>query len=248
MARIMLIHGAFGNASCWDRVVPGLRHAGHTVEAIDLPGAGSDPTPVADVTLDAYAQKVCEALAAGPAAVLVGHSMGGMVITEAAARCPEHVAQLVYVAAFLPADGQSLLDITHLPEAAGDAVQSNMVVEGEPPVAVMPVAAARDALHGSCDDEQAAFGIECLGPQPVVPFTQPVQLGGAASAPRPPAYVMCLRDRAVLPALQRRMVEAAGCDPVIELDTDHCPWASCPQDLSAALNQIAGRPMVAAGR
>jgi pimeloyl-ACP methyl ester carboxylesterase len=247
MARIMLIHGAFGNASCWDHVVPRLRETGHSVEAIDLPGAGADPTPVAQVTLDAYAEKVCEALAAGPPAVLVGHSMGGMVITQATARCPEHVAQLVYVAAFLPADGQSLLDITHLPEAAGDAVQANMVVEGDPPVAVMPVPGARDALFGSCDDEQAAFGIERLGPQPVVPFTQPIELGDAFAA-LPRAYVMCLRDRAVLPALQRRMIEAASCDPVIELDTDHCPWASCPQELSEALSQIAGRPIVAAGR
>ena len=56
MARIMLIHGAFGNASCWDQVVPRLRETGHSVEAIDLPGAGADPTPVAHVTLDAYAE------------------------------------------------------------------------------------------------------------------------------------------------------------------------------------------------
>ena len=95
MARIVLVHGAFGRAACWDRVVPGLRTAGHSVEAIDLPGQGDDPTPVEQVTLDRYAQRVCEALAEGPPAVLVGHSMGGMVITQAAARCPSLVARLV---------------------------------------------------------------------------------------------------------------------------------------------------------
>ena len=52
----------------------------------------------------------------------------------------------MYVAAFLPADGQSLIDITQLPEAAGDAVQANLVVDGDPPVAVMPPEAARRAL------------------------------------------------------------------------------------------------------
>ncbi len=135
MARIVLVHGAFGRAACWDRVAPGLRAAGHSVEAIDLPGAGDDPTPVEEITLDRYAQRACEALAGGPPAVLVGHSMGGMVVTQAAARSPEHVARLVYVAAFLPSDGQSLIDITGLPEAAGDQVQANLVVEGEPPVA-----------------------------------------------------------------------------------------------------------------
>ena len=107
MARIVLVHGAFGRAATWDRVAPGLRAAGHLVEAIDLPGQGDDPTPVEEATLDRYAQRVCEALAEGPPAVLVGHSMGGMVITQAAARCPQHIERLVYVAAFLPWDGMS---------------------------------------------------------------------------------------------------------------------------------------------
>jgi pimeloyl-ACP methyl ester carboxylesterase len=84
--RIVLVHGAFGGAWCWEPVLPGLRAAGHTVEAIDLPGHGEDKTPVAEVTLDAYADRVCGVLAAGPPAVLVGHSMGGVVVTQAAAR------------------------------------------------------------------------------------------------------------------------------------------------------------------
>jgi pimeloyl-ACP methyl ester carboxylesterase len=162
--------------------------------------------------------------------------MGGVVITQAAARCPAQVTGLVYVAAFLPAEGQSLLDITQLPEAAGDAVQANMVVEGDPPIAVLPPAGARDAVFNCCDDEQAAWGIERRGPQPVAPFTQPVE-GNPAGLPR--AYVGCLRDRAVLPALQRRMREAAGCDPVIDIDTDHSPMVSRPRELIDALLRIA---------
>ena len=98
---------------------------------------------MAEVTLDAYAERVCEALAAGPPAVLVGHSMGGVVVTQAAARTPEQVETLVYVAAFAPADGQSLLDLTSLPEGAADQVQANIVVDGDPPVATMPETAAR---------------------------------------------------------------------------------------------------------
>jgi pimeloyl-ACP methyl ester carboxylesterase len=241
MARIVLVHGAFGRAANWDRVAPGLRAAGHEVEAIDLPGQGEDRTPVAEVTLERYAQKVCETLAGGVPAVLVGHSMGGMVITQAAARCPELIERLVYVAAFLPADGESLIDLTHRPEAAGDAVQAGLVVEGDPPVARMPPEAAREGLLHCCDDEAAAWAGSLRGTQPVAPFTHPVRFDGPAAqefAALPRAYVMCLQDRAIKPALQRLMLERAGCDPVIEIDTDHCVWASRPDELVAALGRL----------
>jgi len=243
MARIVLVHGAFGRAACWDRVTPGLRSAGHDVEAIDLPGQGDDPTPVEELSLDRYAERVCEVLAGGPPAVLVGHSMGGMVITQAAARRPSLVARLVYVAAFLPWDGMSLIDMTQLSEAAGDSVQANLVVEGDPPVATMPPETVREALCHCADDEAAAWAASVRGSQPVVPFTNPAALGGPgadAFAALPRAYVMCLQDRAIKPALQRRMLETAGCEPVIEIDTDHSVWASRPDELAAALNRIAG--------
>jgi pimeloyl-ACP methyl ester carboxylesterase len=242
MARMVLVHGAFGRAACWDRVVPGLRAAGHDVEAIDLPGQGDDPTPVAEITLDRYAERVCEVLAAGPPAVLVGHSMGGMVITQAAARCPEHVARLVYVAAFLPSNGESLIDLTQLPEAAGDAVQAGLVVEGDPPIATMPPEAAREGLMQCCDEDQAAWAQSVRGRQPVAPFTHPASLDGSGRerfAELPRAYVMCLEDRAIKPALQRLMLERAGCDPVVEIDTDHSVWASRPDELAAALARFA---------
>jgi pimeloyl-ACP methyl ester carboxylesterase len=241
MARFVLVHGAFGRAACWDRVAPGLRAAGHDVEAIDLPGHGDDPTPVAEVTLDRYAARVCEALADGPPAVLVGHSMGGMVITQAAARCPEQIVRLVYVAAFLPQDGQSLIDITQLPEAAGDSVQANLIVDGDPPVATFPPDAVREALCHCADDEAVAWSASIRGGQPVAPFTHPVALTGPdadAFAALPRAYVMCLQDRAIKPELQRRMLTAAGCDPVVEIDTDHSVWASRPDELAAALTEI----------
>jgi pimeloyl-ACP methyl ester carboxylesterase len=241
MARFLLVHGSMGGAWCWSRVRPGLVAAGHDVRAIDLPGAGEDRTPVTKVTLDRYGDAICDALADGPPALVTGHSMGGMAITQAAARCPERIAGLIYVAAFLPQPGQSLLDLTRLPEGAGDSVQANIVISGNPPVATMPPEAAPEAVFHCCTPEQVAWALPRRGPQPVAPFAQPVSAPRDAErfAALPRAYVSTLQDRAIRPPLQRLMSSVAGCNPVIEIDTDHVPWLSRSDELVAALDRIA---------
>jgi len=241
MARFVLVHGAFHGAWCWEPLVAELSGAfGHAVTTFDLPGHGDDETPVADVTLDAYAQRICDALAEEPEpAVLVGHSMGGVAVTQAAARCPERIARLIYVAAFLPGDGQSLVDLTKLPEGAGDMVQENMVVEGDPPVATMPAEAAREAFYGRCSPQQAEWALEQLRPQPLAPFVTPVELDGEDKRP-PRAYVVSTEDRAIPTALQRRLVADNPDLDSVELEADHSPFLSATTELAAALDRFAG--------
>jgi pimeloyl-ACP methyl ester carboxylesterase len=231
VARYVLVHGAFAGGWCWEPVVAELERRGHTVQAPDLPGSGNDTTPVEDVTLDAYAARVCEALADGEGpAVLVGHSMGGVVITQAAARCPERVARLVYVAAFLPRDGQSLKNLTDLPEGADDGVQANLTVSGEPPVADMSDEAVREVFYGTTSEEWTTWGLARKGRQPVVPFITPVSLdGGVDDIPR--SYVLCTEDRAIPPRLQRRMIDHSPCTDVLELPVDHSPYVSATAEL-----------------
>ena len=240
MARIVLVHGAFAGAWCWERLAPLLEAAGHGVETLDLPGSGEDQTPVGEVTLDAYADRVCAKLGErDEPAVLVPHSMGGMAATQAAARCPERVARMVYVAAFLPQDGESLLSLTQLPEGEGDQIQANLVVDGDPPVATLAPAASLDAIYLSCDDQVATWAISQQRPQPVVPFTDPASLPDGAFDDIPRSYVVCTRDRSIPPALQRRMLGAAGITDVTEIATDHAPYLSAPEELAAALNERA---------
>jgi len=239
MARYVLVHGAFHGAWCWEPLVAELSAAGHTVQTFDLPGSGDDTTPVAEVTLDAYAARICDALADQPEpVVLVGHSMAGVAITQAAARCPDNIARLVYLAAFLPADGQSLVDLSQLPEGAGDMVQANMVVAGEPPTGTMPAGAAREAFYGRCTPEQAAWAIERLRPQALAPFVTPVALGDGAARRPPCTYVLATDDRALPTALQRRFVaDNPGLD-VVELEADHSPFLSRTSALAAALDGL----------
>jgi pimeloyl-ACP methyl ester carboxylesterase len=238
MARIVLVHGAFAGAWCWEPVIGPLRAAGHDVTAIDLPGSGDDPTPAEEVTLDGYAQRVVEALAAGDEpAVLVGHSMGGCVITHAAGRDASAIKQLVYVCAFLPPDGKSLLDMTQLPEGADDQIQANMVVT--PPVATLTDAGVRLAVYNNTPEDLAADAIPRRGPQPLAPMGTPVSRGAGFDA-IPRAYVICTLDHSIPPPLQRRMVADDGhVSPVFELETDHAPMLSKSAELAAILDEVA---------
>jgi pimeloyl-ACP methyl ester carboxylesterase len=240
MARFVLVHGAFGGAWCWEEVAPRLEAAGHTVQAVDLPGGGEDRTPVEEITLESCARRVCDALeSSDEPAILVGHSMGGTVVTQAAGLRPDKVASLIFVAAFMPANGQSLLDLTRLPEGAGDMIQASIVVEGEPPVATLSDEAAAVAIYHCCTPEQQQRAFPRRRRQAVAPFATPVRVDESVLAAIPRSYVLAKRDRSIPPALQRRMTREHPCERVIELDTDHAPYFSATEELVAALLELA---------
>jgi pimeloyl-ACP methyl ester carboxylesterase len=237
MARYVLVHGSYQGAWCWHRVATALRRAGHTVGAVDLPGSGSDTTPLETVTLDDYVARIGEVLReSDEPTILVGHSMGGIIITQAGSQHRSLVSQLVYVAAYLPEHGESLLSLTQLPEAAEDRVRDHVVIEGEPPMATLPPAVAAAAFYGQCTPEDAAWAVKQIGVQPFLPLLTPVDLDPSWNVRR--RYIMTLRDRAIPPALQR-LLAARGCDRVVSIDTDHSPFLSRANELTRALLEFA---------
>jgi pimeloyl-ACP methyl ester carboxylesterase len=243
MARFVLVHGAFCGGWCWEAVVELLEERGHKVSAPDLPGSGVDPTPVRDVTLDAYAKRVAEVLAEREQpAILVGHSMAGMAITQAASSNPERVASLVYLAAFLPCDGQSLIGLTRLPEGAEDQVQANLTIEGDPPLGVLTDKAMAHALFNIATKRQLDWALERVEPQPLAPFLEPVRLGPHPVEAERRVYIRCTQDHAIPAALSERMTAESPCAEVHELDSDHSPFLSRPRQLANLLESLAAPP------
>lgn len=237
MANFVLVHGAFAGAWSWTGIANELRRAGHNVVTPDLPGSGDDKTPLEEVTLDAAAARVLEALRSqeGPS-ILVGHSMGGMIVTQAAALEPSLVEKLIYLTAFRPVDGESLLDLTGLPEGADDGVQANITVEGDPPVAKFDLSQAHAVLYNDLPEGESQRAIEQMGDQPVALFATPVSLGYAVLPPQ--EYVVCTRDGAIPVALQRLMAER---NPAVihELDASHSPFFSMPDEVLKILSRAA---------
>ncbi len=241
MARIVLVHGAFHEKSCWDGAKASLESRGHRVETLDLPGHGADTTPLEQVTLQAYADRVVEQLKSdSEPAVLVGHSMGGMVVTQAADDFLSgggELNQVIYASAFLPEDGQSLVDLAGLPEGAGDMVQANVQVSGEPPIGVLATEHAIAAFYGECDPAVALAAAERLGPQPILAFVMPVSIDNSRQVTR--RYVITGKDKALPTALQRRLAQHASIVEVAEIDTDHSAFLSRTDEFVDIIDRFA---------
>lgn len=241
---VVLVHGAWSDASAWDRVAAELRARGHAVTAVNLPGHGKDDTPAKDLSLAGYAAAVARALPAEGRALLVGHSMGGMVISQVAENAPERVARLVYVAAYLPRDGESLYKLAM--EDKGSKVGKHW--RQDDPKAYTPATIAREGLvEVFCADCSAADQQALIAghkPEAVPPLGTPVKLSAERFGRVPRAYVHTRDDMAVSFGLQQAMLAAAGgAHPVITLHTSHMPMLTQPKALADAIAAAAAAPV-----
>jgi pimeloyl-ACP methyl ester carboxylesterase len=229
MSSYILVHGSWHGAWCWNKVIPLLEERGHEVRALDLAGHGQDRTPASDVTLVTYVRQVEEALDAwAEPAILVGHSHGGIVITQAAEYCAERIRSLVYLSGYLPADGQSLMDWA-LRDTRSILVRS--VVPSDDGLTLnIGTEVALEAFYGDCSPEDAAWATSSLVPEPSSSYRAPIAISAERFGSLPRLYIKCLRDRAVTPAIQERMLEQTPC-AVRTMDTGHSPFLSAPSEL-----------------
>lgn len=234
VSTFVLVHGAWHGSWAWEKVVPLLERAGHRVEAPDLPGHGDDRTPPPEVSLQGYVDEICSVIDAQPEpVVLVGHSMGGIVISEAAERRPDGIGTLVYLTAFLLPSGKALVD--YALEDGESVVTQNLQVHEDRMTATVPTGKAREAFYGECSDEDAERAESLLQPQPWLPFATPVTVTEPAFGRVPRVYIECLRDRAITAAAQKRMYTDLPCREVLTMDTDHSPFLSAPERLAEYL-------------
>ena len=237
MSTYLLIHGAWHGGWCWRKLTPLLEAKGHTALAPDLPGHGNDPTPGATVTLANYADRICGiATAQTEPVILVGHSMGGIAITQAAENCPKNIAALVYLCAFLPRNGDSLLSWAMQDQESMVNPSTTFLLE-DGTVGFKPEY-AREAFYGDCTDEDVAFAKSRLVAQPGAPFGTPVNMTAENRGQIPRYYIECERDRAITLKLQREMQKHSPCRRTFSIDTAHSPFFSTPDQLADILTRI----------
>jgi pimeloyl-ACP methyl ester carboxylesterase len=235
---VLLVHGAWHGAWCWERVISALAERDIRAVAVDLPGHGGDPGPMGDLHGDADRVRQVLDRVDGPV-VLVGHSYGGAVITDAG----DHpaVAHLVYLCA-LAIDG----DESCMTAAAAGFEAAAISQEGRPDLSAGLVAdvdgtttveasAAAACLYNDCDEATVAWATARLGPQPLVTLQQTPR--AVAWRSKPSTYVVCTDDLTIPPELQRLL--AKRCTTSVEWPTSHSPFLSAPDRVADLLADTA---------
>jgi len=209
--------------------VTALASEGIDALAIDLPGHGADTGPFGDLHSDAARVREVLDHQAGGDVVLVGHSYGGAVITEAGGH--PAVGRLVYLCAMALTASETCATV-----ATGDPAAASIPHDGRPDlgqaviphddgmITVDPTLAAA-CLYNECEPATAAWAVDRLGPQPMITLQQ-TPLSVAWLSKRS-TYAVCANDLAIPPKLQRIM--AARCTEAVEWESDHSPFLSHPE-------------------
>lgn len=220
---IILVHGFWGGAAHWAKVIPLLAAKGYELHAVENP-----LTSLAD---DAERTRKMIAQIDGPV-LLVGHSYGGAVITEAGDQ--PNVVGLVYIAAFAPDAGENLLDVGNAAPAPAGA--GNVAPDSDGFVWIKP-----DKFGESfCQDLPAEE-------QLVMAVTQKAPFGGTFANPitapawkvKPSFYQISSADRMIHPDNQHRMSARMAARKIITLDASHASLASRPDDIAAFVDDAA---------
>jgi pimeloyl-ACP methyl ester carboxylesterase len=221
---IVLVHGAWHGPWCWDRVTPLLDAAGAQWTAVDLPSAAAAESGASDQDDALAVWAALDALPGDVPAILLGHSRGGRVISEAGTH--SRVGHLVYLAAFLAEKDTSMATLVSpdLPKALLFEADGSSRVNPKLGMAV---------FYNDCSEDDFAWASAHLRAQS---HQETITDSKGAWKTKPSTYVICSKDKAIPAPAQRQMAEAAA--TVIEWEVGHSPFANQPEKVAALLIEL----------
>ena len=223
MTDIVLIHGAWQGGWVWTDIEPNLAAVGHRCHAVDLLGSAPHTPDRGSVT---FTDQV----------VVVGHSGGGLAASQIAEEMPDRVIGIVYVVGMMLPDGVRFADVVEScrerePSASGIWPRLDHL-EG---VSSVPADAAIDIFYHDCEPSAAANAAAKLTPQSNAARDVAPRISEARFGSVPRIYIEALKDRSLVPAVQRRMQELVPGASVRQMDTGHAPMLADPGGLSELL-------------
>ncbi|MEV8372760.1 alpha/beta hydrolase [Kribbella sp. NPDC056861] len=238
MATYVLVHGAWHSGRCWDRVVPLLTAAGHRVVAPSLTGHGDKADLLSpEVGLDTHVADVVGVIVEEDLTdvVLVGHSYAGLVISGVVNEVPGRIAELVYLDAMVPEDGETAVDVMPVTQLLIDAAAG-----AGSDWRIPPPPQAEGNVFGVTDSADIAWLRGRLSEQSVRCLQQPVRLDNRAADAVPRTHIHCVvglpegYSRRPVPPTQPNGTPAQ----VWELPTGHDCMITMPVELSELLLKL----------
>lgn len=234
----ILVHGAWHGAWCWYKVVPEMTQKGYKAIAIDLPGHGKDSSNPETVTFRMYVDKVKQvANAVHGQVILVGHSMSGTVISQAAEELGiNKVSKLVYLDAFLPKNGESVgklagMIFQTLPQETDTTkitFRKGVVNSANGKTSTFKPEIADFIFYHDCKTKDKKMAHKNLCRQPLEPLGAAVSVTDSIYGQIPKYYILCTEgkdlDKSLLPTRVK-------CEKLIKMSTSHSPFFSKPKEL-----------------
>src|SRR5476651_568058 len=226
METIILVHGAWADASSWDAVIPLLKAQGHEVIAVNLAGHGKDTTSFAGITFQTYVDQVKAAIGTRTNVILVGHSFAGMVISQVAEEIPTQIKELIYLAAGLPHDGDSLLGLAKQDPASH--IGKYLTIDQPHGAAIIAKDGAADVFAADAPQQVQDYITANIKPEPLAPLATPVHLTEANYGKIRKVYIHTLNDHCISYPAQQFMVTRTKVAKEYSLPSSHTPFISMP--------------------
>lgn len=222
---VLLVHGAWHNSGCWDKVRGILEARGRTVSTVDLPTVHDEGKAALGLYDDARAVRAAVESVGGPV-VVVAHSYGGVPVTQGAAGLPG-VVHIVYIAAFALDEGESLLG------GVGGVPPSWWNVQGELATAGVPGQAPEFLFYNDLPGDAAQAAAAQLKAQAVKAYSDPVT--AVAWRTVPTTYLVTGQDN-VFPAAAQEALAARAGSAVVRIGTSHSPFLSQPEETAGVID------------
>jgi pimeloyl-ACP methyl ester carboxylesterase len=216
---------------------PLLETRGFNVLVVDLPGRTGIKRSGWRYRLGDYASAVVDTAAKADAPlVAIGHSMGGMIISAAAEERPDLYSRLVYVAGFLPTNGDSVASLGKR-DKHSDLQSGIRAFLWTGRVRILPDKGA-DVFFTDCPEAQQRWALGQLTDEPLRPSLEKPLLTPDRFGAVPRSYIRCTKDRAISIELQDGMIARQPCDRIATLPSSHSPFLSMPEALAQAIVDV----------